>query len=221
VNLFRTIKLTASSLVFPLYCPACGKIWYNGTGWICPNCWDTLSPPGRGTWYHIRSLKGKVLVAFQYSEITRNLVHYLKFYGRVDIASESGKWAVGRLKDELSGIHLKGIVPVPLHPVRVRERGYDQNLIIAHSVADQLELPVFDNIIKRIRNTPPQSRLSDNERRRNISDAFAPEKESISLKQGTLLLVDDVIHTGATVLGCIKAIRKAGFRDVMVLAVFG
>jgi predicted amidophosphoribosyltransferase len=111
-------------------------------------------------------------------------------------------------------------VPVPLHPVRIRERGYDQNRMIADSVAAQLNLPVRSDLIRRVRHTTPQSRLPDDRRLTNLAGAFEPARGS-SPPAGTLLLIDDVIHTGATARGCWEALERAGADDVAVLTACG
>lgn len=145
----------------------------------------------------------------------------MKYNGRIDIAREIGVRMADRFSELVSTCGATGIVPVPLHPVRVRERGFDQNLHIARSLAQQFDLPLFTRLIKRIRNTPPQSRLSDAERLTNLRGAFSPYKDCVPPPEGTILLVDDVIHTGATALGCIEALAETGIREVIVLAAFG
>ena len=221
MKLFHYLELALSSLVFPLYCPACGTEWNEKSGGICSDCWSNLPAPGRGKWFHNPALKGKTAAAFHYGDISRDLIHLMKFRGRIDIAKEVGVRAADRLKSLYSESELAGVVPVPLHPVRVRERGYDQSLVIAESVAQALSVPLISNIIRRTRNTPPQSRLSDVERISNLKDAFSASPADSGAISGTFLLVDDVIHTGATVMGCIKTLAKSGIKNIRILAAFG
>ena len=161
------------------------------------------------------------MVAFHYDSIARDLVHQMKFNGRIDIAREIGARSAERLRDQIPVSELDGVVPVPLHPVRIRERGYDQILVIARAAADQLQLPLLDTLIRRIRNTPPQSRLSNVERLVNLRGAFSPVSTSQKASNVNVLLVDDVIHTGATARDCIRALSEAGVRNVMVLSACG
>ncbi|NQT35571.1 ComF family protein [bacterium] len=221
MKLFHHLELTLSSLVFPLYCPACGGYWIERSGGICSDCWSNLPAPGRGRWFHEPALKGKVSAAFHYDDISRNLVHLMKFRGRIDIAREIGVRAADRLKSLYSQSELACVIPVPLHPVRIRERGYDQSLVIAESVAKALSVPLIVDIIRRTRNTPPQSRLSDVERISNLKDAFSASLIDQGTVSGTILLIDDVIHTGATVMGCIKTLAKSGIKNIRILAAFG
>ena len=150
----------------------------------------------------------RIFVAFHYNDLARTLVHQMKFYGREDIAGKLGRLAAEQML--LGGVEwpVEAIVPVPLHPVRIRERGYDQNLSIARGVSEITGLPVCTDLVRRVRHTSPQSRLSDGERLVNLRDAFEPVSSSSSSIPETILFVDDVIHTGATIIGCIEALKR-------------
>ena len=150
-----------------------------------------------------------------------DLVHQMKFSGRTDIAATLGTEAALRIKDQPGVKECSAVIPVPLHPIRIRERGYDQNLVIARNVAGVLNLPLLPHLLRRTRNTPPQSRLSDRERRKSLQDAFEPIASNVSYHEAKMLLIDDVIHTGATAKGCIAALNRIGIRDVMTLAACG
>jgi ComF family protein len=124
------------------------------------------------------------------------------------------------LQEILPPASAKAVVPVPLHPVRVRERGYDQNQILAQGIAEVLDLPVRSDLIVRVNNTRPQSRLSDKERRINLVKAFRIADHPGAAPQ-SVLLVDDVIHTGSTLLGCKEGLLAAGVGRVTLLAACG
>ncbi len=217
----RHLGRIASALIFPHYCPSCGELWEDGAGWICPDCWTELPPAGNGIWQKEPALRGRVTAALHYGGMTRDLVHHMKYRGRDDVARKLGQKGAQTLIDRGDAGRFTAIVPVPLHPVRVRERGYDQNLCIAGSISDRLKAPVISDLICRIRNTPPQARLSDHERQANMKGAFAPTGREKPHPTGTVLLLDDVIHTGATATGCIRALNKIGITDIKVLAICG
>ena len=219
--MFGSLIRTAYALVFPQYCPSCGEIWDVGRGWMCSHCWINLPPPSKGFWSSQQSLRNQTIIAFAYNEVTKILVHQMKFHGRTDIAEEIGVQTITRLQGNLDKAFFTCVVPVPLHPVRVRERGFDQNLIIARQVADFLDLPLRVDLIRRVKNSPPQSRLSDRERLTNLQDAFAPFDREKQTTVGVALLVDDVIHTGATVASCMDALKRAGIRETIVITAFG
>jgi len=220
MRFIQNIIPTAFSLVYPLYCPSCGNQRIEGKGWMCDDCWLSLPSPHLGGLALYDRFKTRVLAAFTYNDTCRELIHHMKFYGRRDIASEIGYRIYERLEESITARDITGIVPVPLHPVRIRERGYDQNVTIARSLSERLSAPIFDNLIKRIRNTPPQSRLSNEERLRNLEGAFTPAAQGKNRITGNLLLVDDVIHTGATAFECLKALSATGVRNTIILAAF-
>jgi ComF family protein len=168
-----------------------------------------------------RELAGRVFVAFHYGSIARGLVHQMKFYGREDVAYLLGVEAGRGFLKWQRDLPFGAVVPVPLHPVRLRERGYDQNLSLARGVAEKLDLPVRTGLIFRNRNTRAQSRLSDVERITNLSGSFRPASTRGETVPQRVLLVDDVIHTGATVSECIQALLMTGVDDVKVLAACG
>jgi len=218
----KNIRNVVYSLLFPLYCPSCDEHLEDGRGWLCLECWKSLTRPERGRWQKFKSLrKHTVKVAFLYNDVTRILVNQMKFNGRVDIADTIGERLAYHFGNLTTDYRLKGVVPVPLHPVRIRERGYDQNVAIASSFGQQLDIPVLPNLIKRVRNTRPQSRLSNNERLINLQGAFQPVEKTTKTKSGTVILLDDVIHTGATVIGCMDALTEAGIKNTLVISAFG
>jgi ComF family protein len=104
------------------------------------------------------------------------------------------------------------VVPVPLHPSRRRERGFNQ----ARDLARHLGLPVVE-ALARIRRTPPQTELSAAERRKNLDGAFATTRHARRLAGAIVILVDDVSTTGATLDACASALRDAGVNEVRAL----
>ena len=108
------------------------------------------------------------------------------------------------------------VVPVPLHPTRLRERGYDQAALLAHACARAAGLPLAVRGLVRRRDTPAQARLDASARRKNLAGAFVAPAP---LAQPTVALVDDVLTTGATAEACARALRAAGVERIVVLTV--
>jgi ComF family protein len=108
------------------------------------------------------------------------------------------------------------IVPVPLHPARLRQREFNQALLVADHLAQALQVPLSCEHLVRIRATRPQTELDRAERTRNVRHAFAV-RHSPELEDRRVLLVDDVLTTGATVNECARALRRAGAASVTVL----
>ena len=107
------------------------------------------------------------------------------------------------------------MIPVPLHSARLKERGYNQSLILAEHIGRKYNIPVKADLLKRIRNTLMQSLTSRHERRENVRDAFRASKRCAGMN---IILVDDVITTGSTAEECAKALKAAGADKVYVIA---
>lgn len=131
-------------------------------------------------------------------------------------------------KDEEVGIYIDEeknqkaetiLVPVPLHRKRYNWRGFNQSILLSKIIADKFGLPVWDNILRRIKNTKPQSMTkNEEERRKNISCAFfCPQLQE--LKHKNVILVDDICTTSATLNECAKELKKAGAKSVWGLVV--
>jgi ComF family protein len=110
------------------------------------------------------------------------------------------------------------LAPVPLHPSRERERGFNQSLLLARAVGRRTGLPVCARTLVRSRNTEAQTGLTAAERRRNVAGAFSVRhREAVAAR--TVILIDDVMTTGATTRACAMALRRAGAAEVRVLTV--
>ena len=106
-----------------------------------------------------------------------------------------------------------GLLPVPLHSSRQRERGYNQALELARPIAKQLQIPLFNDLATRIKPTPPQSSLSLRQRRHNLKDAFIV---NYSVKNKHIAIIDDVMTSGTTVNALAHKLKQAGARRVSV-----
>ena len=110
------------------------------------------------------------------------------------------------------------LVPVPLAPVRLRERGYNQSALLAHALAARWKLPVWDDCLERVRVTRTQTRLTPDERRGNVSGAFRASESAAAKFRGVhLVLVDDVVTTGATLAACAAELFSAGARVISIV----
>jgi ComF family protein len=151
----------------------------------------------------------KVLNYGLYEGALSAAINHLKFYG------------VKRLARPLAGLlctfdlpGLDGIVPVPLSISRLRERGFNQSLLVARVMSRKFHIPLLMDNLMKTRETPPQIGLSAKERLLNLKNAFGVEGNINGFR---LLLVDDVMTTGATVTECSKVLIKAGAKEVTVL----
>jgi ComF family protein len=110
------------------------------------------------------------------------------------------------------------LVPVPLHPRRLRERGFNQSALLAHEIARRAGKAACPDALVRRRDTVPQAGLSAAARRRNVREAFAVNHKA-SVAARTVTLVDDVVTTGATALACARRLEEAGAREIRLLTV--
>jgi competence protein ComFC len=137
-------------------------------------------------------------------------VHQLKFHGLRRLAGP-----IGRLMLDLDIPQTDGIVPVPLSIKGLRERGFNQSLLIAKFISRRIKVPLLMDLLFKKRETRPQIGLSAKQRMLNLKNVFGVREEIKGLR---LLLVDDVMTTGATVTECSKQLIKAGAKEVFVLA---
>ncbi len=151
--------------------------------------------------------------AFRYEGVIRKAIHKLKFSGRRELARTMGDLAVKGLNE--SGIfeQVDCLVPVPLHPQRAAERGYDQTLLLARRISEIRSLPIRADILQRVKATRPQVGMDAKSRALNVRDAFCVRqgREPRGLR---VLLIDDVITTGATMDAAARALLEAGAKEV-------
>jgi len=137
-----------------------------------------------------------------------------KYEERADLARPLGHLLRRAVVD--ADVHADVVVPVPLHPRRLAERGYNQSALLARAVAEQLEVPFAPRALERRRQTAQQARLGRAERLVNMVEAF-DVRDKRAVQSRIVLLVDDVLTTGATLLACREALERAGAADVKSL----
>jgi ComF family protein len=153
------------------------------------------------------------LSPYRFEGVLAKALHLYKYRGRVSLATPLADLLSVWL-DRLPVVDL--VLPVPLHASRLREREFNQSLLLADRLSQRLGVPLsFEHLI-RTRATPPQTKMDRDERARNVRKAFAVAKPG-EIEGRRLLLLDDVLTTGATVNECAKALRKAGADFVAVV----
>jgi ComF family protein len=148
-----------------------------------------------------------------YSGVVREAIHAFKFSGRAPLARPLGALMLDGCGPP-DGV--KAVVPVPLARARERERGYNQAALLAERIADGWGVPLRARWLVRLRDTPAQSALTAEERRANVRHAFGA---SPAVRGEHVVLVDDVLTTGATAAECSRVLRAAGAATVGVLTV--
>lgn len=229
------IKQLYNSLLYvlaPRTCAVCDEVIpdkQSNYEFICRKC-ELFLPPAHTSDYILNRFienfeQDKIYLSNFYSCFSikedRNyikIVYGLKYYGFQRIGNEFGR-QLGRTINEESNNEFSGIVPVPIHHARLRERGFNQSDIIAKAISKELNTPVV-KAIKRRRYTTTQTQLSKNERKINIIDAIVPAKQKLKIS-GNYLLVDDVLTTGSTANECAGVLLEMGASkvDAAVIAV--
>jgi ComF family protein len=154
--------------------------------------------------------------AVRFDEISRALVHALKYGDRLDLAPMMGRW-ISRAGREILA-EADALVPVPLHWRRLWTRRFNQSAMLAASVSAASGVPMVTTALKRVKATAQQVGLSRSERATNVQGAFRvaePGKAAVAGRR--LVVLDDVLTSGATVEGCARALLRAGARQVDVL----
>ena len=219
----------------PPLCPSCREP-IGATAGLCPVCWSKLSPierpfcerlgipfvydPGPG----ILSMQAiadppayqRARAAVRYDDVARSLVHAFKYGDRLDLAPTIGRWMARAGQELLAETEM--IVPVPLHWQRLWARRFNQSAALAKVVGGISGVPVHPAVLKRVKATPQQVGLSRSERALNVQGVFkVPPEGKAAVAGHHILLMDDVLTSGATVDACARAVLRAGARGVDVL----
>jgi ComF family protein len=192
-------------------------------GALCAKCGDPVDGvPGcvyRCTWCQREDPAFDLArSALRYRGPVKQAIHVMKYEGGLHLAAEWLPWLLACLRVHCPGVNYDVTVPVPMNVRRERERSYNQARLLAAGVAEALSLPLDAGALARLRETGTQTRLTIAERRVNVFGAFGvPCRDRVRGRR--VLLVDDVMTTGATVNECSKALRDAGAASVHVLTV--
>ncbi len=196
-------------LLYPPRCAGCGRV---DVRW-CAQCQHELDQVAVDL--HVTRLSPHFLIAstgFHEGKL-QQAVHALKYSGALELTAPLGN----RLLDALDALEwrIDTIIPVPLHTSRQRERGYNQSQQLGAYMAQVLGISCDPSALLRWRDTPPQVGLNREQRQANVRDAF----RALAPLDGSLLLIDDVFTTGATLQDCARAAFDAGARTVYGLTV--
>lgn len=189
----------------PPLCPRCGKMMLVEDK-LCSDC-ERISH----SFY-------KGISIFEFSTEVKRLIHRYKYKGEKHLSIPMIYWMTEGLKNYRWDFDT--IVPVPLHPIRERERGFNQADLLARGLSRNMGVALANKSLFRVKDTPHQTRLDRQERLRNLMDAFEVgkmNKGSKVFKGKTVLLVDDVYTTGSTVDQCARVLLGSGARRVYVI----
>lgn len=215
-------------LFFPNYCRGCEESLVKGERIICTRCMLDLPKSN----YHLErdnpfylKFSGRIPVKFVMTLFkfvkrgkVQHLLHALKYKNQPEIGVQLGRVYGADLVAEKYKDQFDVIVPVPLHPSKRKKRGYNQSEEFGKGLSEVLEIPCTEKFLKRIKATSTQTRKSKLSRWENVSEVFEVQQEE-ELKGKRVLLVDDVVTTGATLEACGQKLLKAGCGDVSIACI--
>lgn len=200
LNFFRAL--------LPRACSGCGAQLGREAG-LCVTCRALLRPQLQSHSPLQTEIGPHLLTLGRYKGVLRRSIRALKYGGARDLAGPLGRAMAAGIPTEWQ---IAAVVPVPLHRRRQRERGYNQAELLAQEIAQQVGVPCL-NLLTRTRATEQQAKRHASERAGNLAGAF---RLSGTLPSGTVLLVDDVMTTGATLLACKEALAGAKLKYAVV-----
>jgi ComF family protein len=213
------------ALFFPNYCFGCRDGLVHGEEILCTRCIAELprldyfqlnDNPITDRFVGRLSIKhGWALLKFQKSGIVQNLLHELKYNNHPEIGIKLGKILANSLLQHSMGSDIDLIIPVPLHRNRLRVRGYNQSVMIAKGVSEVLSIPYDDSNMIRLSATKTQTKKSKVDRWENVSQVFQVAKPEVVVGK-RVLLVDDVITTGATIEACAQKLLSGGAAEISI-----
>lgn len=211
------------SLIFPTTCVNCNRPLIKAEKHLCTSCKIDLPTTDdhksrKNELFHKFVFSSQIKSAqaflyFHHAGIAQKLLHQLKYNGKKEIGESLGSW----FADSLTGLEVDFIIPIPLHPNRKRKRGYNQSSYIAKGIGNQLGIEVREDIISRARQTTTQTKKSKVQRWQDLENVYSDASEVVRNRK--VLVVDDVITTGATIGMLCERLSAQGVQEIHIAAV--
>lgn len=224
---YMNIFLDFLSLLYPELCPVCGRALIGGEKVLCTSCFYKLPR----TNFHLENtnplselfvgrIKLEQMVAFLHFRkggMVQKLIHQFKYKNRTEIGNIMGEIYANELllSDWINSIDI--IIPIPLHKQKFKKRGFNQSEEFAVGISKILDLPLRIDLLKRIKFSETQTRKSKYKRWENVKDIFEVENSEI-LENKHVLLIDDVITTGATIEAAASCLMQSSNVQVSAAA---
>lgn len=215
-------------LFYPRICNGCGTPLLKGESIICLNCHIKLprtefelkpeNPIEKLFWGRLQIKHASSFLYFRKTGLTQRLIHQLKYKGRHEIGYHLGFLYGQEIKNKILEVKPDFLTTVPLHPRKIKERGYNQSDEIAKGFSDATNIPFVPNLINRIEATDTQTKKRRYTRWENIENKFELNT-SIEIENKHVVLIDDVITTGATMEACGKAILENNNAKLSIISI--
>lgn len=224
-SLTSSLKLFATDLFdffLPRFCPSCKQKLSYYEDIICLNCFNSIqeADQSRIIFEYDKKFKEKnyisgftSLFVFEKDKALQEILHQFKYNHKFRIGLKLGKELAKRKSKLLNEWNIDLIIPVPLHHLKKAERGYNQSFYIAKGISKEIKIPVKEFYLKRKRYTESQTMKNLSEREMNVREAFTVKKKK-AINGKIILLIDDVITTGATISECARKLLSSGAAKV-------
>ena len=213
----KEIKDSVLHLLFPHICAGCGSDILHEESVLCMRCIDAIpetnfelhpnNPVEKTFWGRLPLTGATAQFYFTKESLMQHLMHQFKYKGNKELGMQLGK-IMGEQIKKSARFEADALVPLPLFPAKEKRRGYNQATILCEGMAEAMNLPVLDKIISRPQHTETQTKKGRIERWKNMEGKFILS-DADAIKNMHLLLVDDVVTTGATLEACGNELLKA------------
>ena len=224
-------------LLFPINCLECNQ---EGK-FICSSCFEKIPVNEKEVEFNKDSDLDKLIIASDYSyTLVKQAIHRYKYDFVKELANPLGQLMVKKLNQE--NIKNSILIPIPLHPKRLRWRGFNQAELLAQVISKELNIPVINNLLIRTKHTQPQAKIENaQQRQQNIKQAFGLNPQEVwhnqvgtfetkvpldrpdlylnNLSNKTLILIDDISTTGATLKECTKILKSLKPKEIFGLVI--
>lgn len=213
----KEIKDSILHLLFPHVCTGCGSDILSEESVLCMRCVDAMpetnfelhsnNPVEKIFWGRVPLTGATAQFYFTKESLMQHLMHQFKYKGNKDLGLQWGRMMGEQIKKS-GRFEVEALVPLPLFPAKEKKRGYNQATILCNGMAESMGVPVFDKIIVRPQHTETQTKKGRIERWKNMEGKFILTNPG-AIHNKHILLVDDVVTTGATLEACSNELLKA------------
>lgn len=224
---FINYKNCLFDFFLPRFCPGCNSKLSFDKELICGDCLSSMHriTESRLTYEYNKKFTGSKLITdfislyeFEKGKALQNILHSFKYQNRFLIGRYFGQILYSTFKEKIDSWEIDFLIAVPLHHLKKAERGYNQSDYIVKGISSLSGIQIKNFHLKRKRYTESQTTKTKAERLQNMADAFKPQKEE-KLINKRILLVDDVITTGATISECAKALSEKGVDKIFAASI--
>ncbi|MDP2037114.1 MAG: ComF family protein [Ignavibacteria bacterium] len=223
---FKTAANLLLGFFFPSFCTACKAKLAATEKCVCKSCISKIQIADSERMereYQRKFSHSKIISAFQSAFVfekdkeLQDILHALKYNNKFQVGKFLGGLIANQVGEQVRTWNADMIIPVPLHSLKKAERGYNQAELICNGISKVLSIPTKANLLKRSRYTLSQTTMTLEERKENVHKAFVMKRKNVTGKR--IIIVDDVLTTGATITECGRVLKENGAEEVYALSV--